>query len=187
MPIGSTPAAPGLVLIGAPATVGAAVAAVDFVTGITAAYDEYELHYQSVVPASSGARLQALVSVDAGASWLANYNGGINFTTATGGTPSWYGAAGRSQMELVDGTFGVSSAASHGGTSGVLRIFSPANAVGHKLATVLGAAAISAGNASTVSGAWVAITTAAVNALRFKFDTGNVSGGTFRLYGVRKS
>jgi hypothetical protein len=168
-------------------TVSSAVAAVDFTTGIDATHDEYEISFHGVLPATNDADLWLRVSDDAGATFkTASFLSSLRFTNSGGGSGSGIST---SAVIIVDpaGTGGVSNVAQNGGVSGVVR-FEPNGASARKV--FRGESAYRSSGAGfysvSFSGQWDG-GNAAINGIRFVFDTGNVAAGTFRLWGRQKN
>jgi hypothetical protein len=177
--------AAGLVFLSA--QTASASATVDFTTGISATYDEYEIHFDAVVPASANANILARVTTNAGSTWEStNYRGtelGWSGTvTALAGAPTDAIYVTVRHTALA----GISTTAADGGASGIVR-FRPNNSSGKKNTEIL---ASYIGNTpamvqSFCSGQWNGANTV-LNGIRFLMNTGNIASGTFRLYGVQR-
>jgi len=178
-------ASSGLVFLSA--QTASASATVDFTTGISATYDEYEIRFDAVVPASANANLLARVTTNAGSTWEStNYRG-----TELG----WAGATTALAAAPTDAIYvtprhaalwGIDTTAANGGASGIMR-FRPNNAGGKKnseiIASFCGISPIMV--QSFCSGQWNGANTV-LNGIRFLMNTGNIASGTFRLYGVQR-
>jgi|GEM_PF-2546296 hypothetical protein len=163
------------------------VATVDFTSGISSTYDEYEIHFDAVVPATNSVELFARVTTNAGSTWEATtYRGtlsrsvgtaamSIDTTSRTDGIP----------LSSVSNT--LKNTATDGGISGVLR-FWPNNAAGKKNFLIDATYWNASDNGITrvFGGAqWNGANTV-LNGVRFQMNSGNISTGNFRLYGVRR-
>lgn len=164
------------------------VATVDFTSGIDGTYDEYEIHFQNVIPATAGANLLMRTSSNAGSSFDAT-GGDYRWSTAEfrNGAVNSSGATGDDSIRVSP--VAVKSAASEGGVSGVVRLFAPAGTASNKAirySTAIYNPDISSAVLAAES-AGMRNSTSVVNAIRFLFSSGNIASGLFKLYGVRKS
>ena len=163
-----------------------ASATVDFTTGISATYDEYEIRFDAVVPATNNAHIIARVTTNAGSTWEATSYRGTEFGVSVAIASA---AAGPTTEVLVTGTnalvAGISNTAANGGASGIVR-FRPNNSAGKKniesVASYMGNSNFAQ---SFCSGQWNGANTV-LNGIRFLMNTGNIASGTFRLYGVQR-
>ena len=161
-------------------------ATVDFTTGISATYDEYEIRFDAVVPATNNAHILARVTTNAGSTWEATSYRGTEFGQSVATSSA---AAGPTDAVLVTATnaliTGISNTAANGGASGILR-FRPNNSGGKKnietVASYMGGSNMAQ---SFCSGQWNGANTV-LNGIRFLMNTGNIASGTFRLYGVQR-
>lgn len=181
---------PGLVLLDTQTASGSAT--LDFTTGLNSTYETYLFDIEDLVPATDDVGLWMRVSLDGGASWK---SGGSDYswasvvyaTSAVGNNDS-----ADSEIELVPATLAANQAignASGEGFSGMVRLQNPAGTARFKLLSSMGANYVNAsGNPTSVlgsSGMYVAATSA-INGIRFLTESGNISSGTIRLYGVTK-
>lgn len=176
----------GLILISSQVvTTAAPVAAVEF-TQIGTLYDEYFLEVQNAVPVSASPF-----------TLRASTNGGVSFAAASGNyahtsTYVQTGSAPQANSNSTTATsidlsaalnVGLSVAA--GGWSGTIRLINPAGTVHNKMAVYSGG--FLATDYTNVHGAGVhKASQAAVNAVQLRFNSGNISSGLFKLYGVSK-
>jgi hypothetical protein len=174
----------GLVLLATSSA--SASATIDFTSGINSTYDEYEIHFQNVIPATNNATLNLRVSYD-GATWqsTAEYTYAFNtVTTAASSTAS--GATNGTSMIL---TPALSNAAADGGASGVIHIITPSNTASfkHMLWDITSRA--SATGFTSGGGMYTKTdsSTSATVGIRFLASSGNLTSGGFKLYGVKKS
>lgn len=159
-------------------------ATLDFTTGITSAFDEYEIHFINVIPASNAVSMGLQCSTD----------GGANYDATNGRYPSpgsfWYAAAGQTFSNASTTYFTIvinlSNDAAHG-LSGVYRITNPLSTTYKKL--IVGTHVNYDSGLSAVIG-WNRMgeynQAVAVNAIRFLMSSGNIASGTIRIYGVSK-
>jgi hypothetical protein len=153
-----------------------AVATVDFTSGITSAYDEYELHIINATPATNNVQAKILTTSD-GSSWdVSGYSGSLVIVSGSVGSTSL--------IPLSEASL-ISSTAASGGISSVVKIFSPSSTTANKMFFVNSTYA-STGTNFCAMGGIIRTTTSAVTGLRFLFSSGNVASGLFKLYGVKK-
>jgi hypothetical protein len=157
-------------------------ATIDFTTGITG-YTYYEIECLGVIPATDNTDLQMQFSINAGSSWIAGTNYQY-FTTITNSGASTFSAVvststGTSQYVLAPGT---SNDASYG-LNGIAQLFAfsgnpqvTGSLVSTATSSLNALQCLSAGRCS--SGGSV------VDGIRLKFSSGNISVGTFRLFGI---
>jgi hypothetical protein len=157
-------------------------ATLDFTTCISSTYDDYLIEMLNVLPVTDAVGLQMVTSTDGGSTWLAGttYHWYMN---RSGGAQSNYG-----DSMPVDGyaTGLVGNSASYGGVSGSVRVYNPLSATAYKSLTLLAAFLAYDGSPEAINGMGSIETTTAVNALRFKFSSGNIVSGTIRVYGIAK-
>lgn len=168
--------AAGLVLI--QRQVVAAAAQCDF-TGIDGTYDEYVVKISQLVTTD---QLQLRMSTDGGATYKAGATD-YAYAVAEANTAATTGQAGSNptgaaQMFLCDAGLQI---------CGDVTLYQPADTTGAKVAKwhLASFVGVTASVSATGTGAYRG-TTNAVNGIRFKGNSGNISG-TFALYGVRKT
>lgn len=166
-----------------------ASATISFTTGIDSTYKEYQFWFVNMHPASSGQEIQFNMSTD----------GGSNYNVTKTSTSFWayHNEAGtdtvlayETSRDLAQGTGFQSLSAglandSDSNCSGILTIFNPASTtyVKHFIAT----------SNTTDSGTYsinmyfagYGNTTSAVNAIQFKFASGNIDDGTILMFGIK--
>jgi hypothetical protein len=161
--------------------VSTAVAAINFITGIDATYDEYELHVLGMMPSTDGVTGLLQVSADGGATWqqAANYvfvwhNSNIaSASGANGGTSTGMNLGpplSNTNKTDIRINFALPS------TSGFFKIFNW-NGGGY---TSGGSFVGFYGSASPQFG------TGPINAVRVIVSGGNIAAGTYNLYGIVK-
>ena len=165
-------------------------ATIDITSGITSTYKEYQIHFFNVHPAS-GSRLA--FQVDTGTN--TNYNQQITSTAfaarhqeGEGDDPDLGYQAGDDlangtgfQRLSVGGTVETDADAS---ATGIIHIYDPANttSIKHFIATMQIYHNDQASHNSFVAG--YVNTTTAITRIRFKYESGNIDAGTFKLYGI---
>lgn len=159
--------------------IASASATIDFTTGIDSTYDEYHVSIIDLVPATDDTHLYVRVSEDSGSTWK------------SGASDYYSNATAAAQMNLMQGAAagnGISNVASEGGFSGTIKFYSP-DATQNKLFLFEGLYLYATGGQPTTAvgsrGAYV-LTTNAINGIRFLMSSGNITSGTFNLYGIRK-
>lgn len=158
-------------------------ATIDFTSGVTG-YTYYIIEYLGVVPATDNTDLQMQFSTTAGVSWIAGTNYQY-FTTNTNSGANTFSAvvstsSGTSQFVLAPGT---SNNASYG-LNGSAQLF--AFTVGNPQVTgsITSTASSSLNALQCLSAGRCNSSSTTVNGVRLKFSSGNISVGTFRLFGV---
>ena len=164
------------------------VATVDF-TGISNAYDEYEIHILNAIPATDGVGFFMRTSANAGVSYdsgASDYSYGGMTGTPTGGGATVTGSTGAAQVSLSIGVAAIGSAANENGASMVVQLIRPSESTYTQINWSGSFVADDAAINPVIAGG-NRLSAAAVNAVRFFFSTGNVESGIFTLYGVRRT
>ena len=163
-------------------------ATASFTSGIDSTYKEYLFIFNNIHPETDQKKFEFNVSIDGGSnynvtktsSFFHGYHGEDGSQAAVG-----YETAG----DLAQGT-GFQSLGQQIGNendecvSGILKLYNPSSTTFVK--HFVGTTNRYAGNAYSVVShiAGYANTTSAVNAVQFKFDSGEIQGGTIDLFGV---
>lgn len=157
-------------------------AAIDFTSLITSTYDDYVIIFDGVIPVTGGASLYFRTSSNNGSSYDAGAN---NYAWGQSGTLG--SGAGATEIDL--GIGGAPSNNAAVGIAGTLRIYNLNSTTVYKRAAwdISYGSNTGSGNFVSYAGAGARISTAAVNAVRFLMQSGNISTGTFKLYGVKKT
>jgi len=170
-------------------TTASSSATIDITSGIDSTYKEYQVHFFDVHP-QSGSRLA--FQVDTGTN--TNYNQTITSTafvarhseddsTADLGYNTGDDLAQSTSFQRLScgGTVETDADAS---ATGILHLFDPANTtfVKNFMATMQIYNNDQASHNSYVAG--YINTTTAITRIRFKYESGNIDAGTFKLYGV---
>lgn len=162
----------------------AASATIDFTAGLTATYDEYLIVLTDVVPATNitdlWVRIHQAGAFLSGAADYYHAEWAFNSTPSTGAA----GASGDTKMVL---TTGLSSTGANV-LGGEVRFFVPSSAASRKAFMWHVTHVHSNGTHTGAVGAGsFLLNTSAIDGIRFVMSAGNITSGTFALYGVRKS
>jgi len=167
-----------------------ASASISFTTGIDSTYDEYIFKFINLHPSTDGVGVEFNLSTDGGS----NYN----VTKTTTFFEAQHSEAGVSSLsyqtglDIAQGT-GYQQIAQYIGTdndqsaSGELFLFSPSNTTYVKHFIARGNSYFANDKTCDNFSAGYANTTSAINAIDFKFTSGNIDDGIIKMYGVAKS
>jgi hypothetical protein len=166
-------------------------ATISFTTGLDSTYDEYIFKFINVRPATDDVGFQFNMSTDSGS----NYN--VTKTTTafqanhneadTSTSLAYYGSVDLAQSTAFQFLTGGTGNGADESLSGSLQLFNPSSTTYVKH-FITNTNEYNAGNSSNnYYMAGYGNTTSAVNALQFKFNSGNIADGIFKLYGVKKS
>jgi len=163
-------------------------ATISFTSGIDSTYKEYQFHFTDIHPATDGESFQFNMSVDGGSNY--NVTKTTSYLTAynyeSGGTPALSYAT---NVDLAQSTnfqninSGVGSDNDQC-ASGYIHLFNPSSTTFVKHFISYGNTAESSDLSSNVFVAGYGNTTSAVDAVQFKFSSGNIDAGTVQLFGV---
>lgn len=155
-------------------------ATIDFTWTTGQTYQEYLVIFSNLLPATTSVTLQAVTSPD-GSTW-----------DTAAGNYSW------AQTQYLSGTFSGSDTKLQlaGGTtawtntanreaSGEVRLFDPGVSKYGKVSWHI--CSLADGQARPEVGAGARLAAAPVKGIRFKFSSGNIATGDFRLYGITRS
>ena len=172
-----------------------ASASISFTTGIDSTYDEYIFKIINCHPSVNNARLQFNLSTDGGSNYnvvktstyFATFHDEADGYTALQ-SESLYDGFGCNQYSGYQ-EFGENVGANNSDEciSGELKLFAPSSTtfVKHYLGVVQLAQGNAYSKSSYING--YGNTTSAVNAIDFKFSSGNIDDGIIKMYGVAKS
>jgi hypothetical protein len=169
----------GQMVLLATATASAS-ATVDFIWAAGQAYQEYLVIFSNLLPATTSVTLQALTSPD-GSSWD---SGASNYSWAATQYLSGNFSSADVKLQLAGGTVAWTTTANRE-ASGEVRIIDPGASKNCKLSWHISSAAD--GTSRPEVGAGARLSAAAVRGIRFKFSSGNIATGDFRLYGITRS
>lgn len=160
-------------------------AALNF-TGISSTYDEYVFEIVNLVP-STGAIPWVRTSTDGGSTYDAAASDYAYVGSISAPSPSIaaFGSTGAAQIALSDSN--TSATASHGGLNGRLTLYAPSGTTQQKVITFTGTQASTGTTYYAIQVGGARAATGDVDAVRFLPSTGNLTSGTIRMYGVRKS
>jgi hypothetical protein len=170
-----------------------ASATISFTTGLDSTYDEYIFKFINIHPATNSAHFSFNGSTDSGS----NYN----VTKTTSNFRAYHPEDDVTTSLAYEGTFDLAQSTAFqelaynagnnndDNSTGSLTLFNPSSTtyVKHFIAR-LGYSHTTATPAEIdafISGYFN--TTSAINAIQFKFNTGNIDDGIIKLYGVKKS
>jgi len=168
-----------------------ASATISFTTGLDSTYDEYIFKFINVRPATDSVNFEFNMSTDSGS----NYNvtkTTTYFTSLHAEDDNETGLAYKTTLDLAQSTAFQPLADRVGNgadesVSGSLTLFNPSSTVYVKHFLSDTNAYLFANYSDNDRSAGYGNTTSAVNAIRFKFASGNIADGVFKLYGVKKS
>lgn len=160
-------------------------ATIDF-TGLNSNYFLYILQFYSVAPATDGVEMWIRTSTDNGSTWdsgASDYAWANNLVDSAGASSSG-GDAADSEI-LAMGRTGVETIgnAANEFTSGTIYIFNPADTIYTTFLT-MGTFAETLGNYLICRTVGQRLSAADVDGVRILMSSGNISSGTFTLYGV---
>ena len=168
-----------------------ASASISFTTGLDSTYDEYIFKFINIHPATDAAEFQFNMSTDSGS----NYN--VTKTTTffnsrhseddTESGLTYFSANDLAQSTAFQDIYLNAGNGNDENVSGELSLFNPSSTtyVKHFIARLQGYH--NADSSYEYYTAGYGNTTSAVNAIQFKFDSGNIDDGIIKLYGVKKS
>lgn len=152
-------------------------------TNLNSNFSKYVVEFQYIVPVSNS-YFSARLSTDNGSSYIsANYLNG-NVFGSNADVPSG-GAVPIDRINLSISSVNMINTSTKG-YCGRLEIFNPSNTANHKICRTSGNYTNTSGNITYVENVSIYTgATSAVNAIQFFFSTGNISSGTFKLYGIK--
>jgi len=186
---GTAPSPATLVLIST--QTASSSATISFTTGLDSTYDEYIFKFINIKPATDEVKLKFNLSTDAGSNYNVTKTSAMFFAGHTEADATGFGydettdlAQSTSDDFLTAGTVGNDADES---CSGTLQLFNPSSTtyVKHYISSVTIYGSNPQSQISYHAG--YGNTTSAVNAIIFRFESGNISDGIFKLYGVKKS
>jgi hypothetical protein len=156
-------------------------AALTFTTGITNAYDVYKLVYYGVLPVSGATpTLNLQISTNGGSSYInTGYAAYDSFSYAAGIVQSQATASGAAGFIIGNSTDNTSNVP----CAGFAYLYNLTNSSYYKFCQRFNTGFFSGGLFSA-AGAGSYPSTTNVNALQVVMSTGNISTGTFKLYGI---
>lgn len=161
-----------------------ASAQLDFTTFITSTYDTYQFEFINIIPASDGAYFRMLAGTGGGPTYDtgANYDWALwRFFSAGSGTQ---GTNSASEIVLVN-TFHTLTA--NWSINGMAQLYNPGGAIYKTLNGKFSGWDNAAGAFLGTETIGVYMSTTAMTAVRFSMNTGNISSGIIRAYGITKT
>ena len=172
-------------------TISSGVSSSSFTSSIDSTYDTYMFKFINMHPASDGVSLTFNGSIDGGSnfnvtkttSYLEAIHDEGDSSTGLNYQTSLDIAQGTGYQELlrIPGNDNDQSG------SGTLMLFSPSNTTFVKQFTYTGASVTDSNFANNNFVAGYFNTTSAINAVDFKFSSGNIDSGVIKMYGFSKS
>ena len=164
---------------------------ISFTTGLDSTYDAYEFHFINIKPATDQVPFMFNLSTNGGSTYAVTkttsifraYHQEDDSATAL----EYYGSYDLAQSTAYQAIFWSVGNASDESCSGTLQLFNPSSTTYVKHYIFTGNEY--EGTNYTINGyvAGYGNTTSAVNAIDFKFNSGNISDGIIKMYGVKKS
>jgi hypothetical protein len=165
--------------------VASSSASLDFTTAISSTYDDYLIEFIDVLPATNNVTLNMQLSIDGGSSYdttSGHYAWNIQDFDNSGAS---YGGS-TSDTKIGVQKLGTSNTANNGGICGQLLFHNPGSAIYKKLEYRI-SFWFQGGELLSSQGSGIYLQTTAVNAFQFLFSSGNMAGGTIRVYGIAKT
>lgn len=161
-----------------------ASASLDFASWYSSTYDDYEIHFSNIVPASNSV-LYVRVSENGGSSYIST-NSYTWLATGGWGTSTSY-SAGEAAVNAIRAREVNTTLGTGGSYNGRLRIINPAGTSVYKI--FQGELQWIDNTLGIVTASWTGIynSTNAINALQVLMASGNITSGTVRIYGISKS
>lgn len=149
-------------------------------------YDEYEISFLNVRPATTDTLFVFQVSTDAGSTWKTDSSSYFYAAHWTVNAPA-DGAFNDSSFSSTYGLIGetISNSTTYQGLDGTLRVCKPLGANNHKWLSKC-CWVKNSGQMAMEEIFILSAETSGVNALRFKMASGNVASGDIRVYGLCK-
>jgi hypothetical protein len=151
-------------------------------------YDEVRVSFFDVIGATDAQGINVRVSTDGGSTFLSTSTYSWSMNQQTEGPQTTYsdatfGSTGlNAELEIAPAA--LSSAATEA-ASGEVRLKSPGSSNIKPMYSIV-SAVDSSSNSRRFVGAGYNTTTSPIDALRFRMSSGNISAGTFQLWGLRK-
>ncbi len=163
--------------------VASSSATIDFTTSIDSTHNLYAITLTNIIPASTATEVHLVTSTDGGSNYdvgAADYEWHHMIPTSGAGTYTGNNGGADEDIQIAAN---VQSSASEGGFSGVIYMYNPSNSATHTNFTWQGANSVGARHqVSFGAGRRKSVTD--VDAIRFLMSVGNITSGTFKLYGI---
>ena len=161
-------------------------ASIEITSGIDSTYDSYMFHWVEMYPVTLGAAFGMQVSTDGGVTYATNVTSttsylNIHYTDNSNVGPAQWAMLGNA-TSIVKITQNCSSTAANA-SSGFVTLYSPSSTyVKHFLGTFTGYHS-NGGCVDFRSGGYF-LTGNPINAIKFYFDSGNITSGKIKMYGI---
>jgi hypothetical protein len=163
-------------------------ASISFTTGIDSTYKEYKFYWFNTIPVSNGQRFSFNLSSDGGSNYnvtkTTTYFTAYNGEAGDGGVLGYYAgndlAQSTAYQDLLEGVGNVSGQC----CAGELTLYNPSSDTFVKHFMSVGNQRRSNPYSEVDYMAGYANTTSAINAINFKFSSGNISDSTILMYGI---
>jgi hypothetical protein len=149
-----------------------------------AVYRWYEFELTHLIPATDGAFFLMRTSTNGGSSYdsgASDYAYGMAGTDSTSTTTDASNA--NASIILTHSTLGVGNAANEYGVSGFVKVLDPAATAYTEIQHTINFWKDN-GTQARISGGGARLAAADVDAVQFRFSTGNITSGTIRMYGI---
>lgn len=160
-----------------------ASATLDFTEFDNSVYRRYEFECENVLPAADGSQFRLVVSTNGGASYDTGASD-YSYTRTEQILASSESGAGIAGAPVVAMAGNVGNAAGERGVTGIIKVWSPGSAVRATFRWELHTFDAAAGGINLISGTGARLANQDTDAIRFMFNTGNITSGTIRMYGV---
>jgi len=153
-------------------------------TGISSTYDRYVFAIEAIRPATDGARLYLLTSTDNGSSYdtgASDYASVVRYSNV---------GIVRTDVNDNDAFLRVGPPTGNATTesvNGIMDLWAPSNSAMFTQITSSGTYSHTDGNPKSFEGGGGRKSAGDVDAVQFKMDSGNITSGTIRMYGIAKS
>ena len=168
-----------------------ASATISFTTGLDSTYDEYIFKFINIHPSVDNSEFQFNMSTDSGSNYNVTKTGTFfrAFHNENDGATTLGYLAEQDTAQTTDfATLSLNTGNDNDHScSGYLELFNPSSTtyVKHWISRISDVTGSDIQGERFIAG--YGNTTSAVNAIQFKFDTGNIDDGVIKLYGVKKS
>jgi hypothetical protein len=173
-----TTTAPGMVLV--EEHTAASSSTLNFTTGITSTYDDYDFRCTNLVPSTNNVSFFIRVSTNGGSTYDSSAIYDLNFVNAQNGTIT----GGQNTNQTGFGFVGGVSTTANYSLSCVVRLSNPLSASLYKMVNANCNYFNTSGNLYMNFDTAFYKSTTAVNAFQAFFDSGTISSGVCRLYGL---
>jgi len=165
-------------------------ASIEFTSGIDSTYKEYIFKFVNINPDTDGTPLEFQCSTDGGSSYGVTQTSTVfvaRNTAESGGSADLAYQTGSDEAESTDYQY-ISQAVGSGSdecVSGELHLFNPASTTYVKNYYEVAQGFHNSPGSKQNFTAGYFNTTSAIDAISFRFNSGNINAGTFKMYGVK--